>query len=128
LPRRLFEERISSYRIERDTALRLADEAGVPRTQLGKAIGTTNYKTVQEILEATQHIAHTEVDAQGKWSLVKLPSGLYNLSIFNVGAGSVSGSAEVEITDEDIVFVSGDPFVPAQIFRAGYFEQVLASR
>jgi hypothetical protein len=123
-----FEERISSYRQDRDMALRLADEAGVPRTQLGKAIGTTNYKTVQEILEVTEHMAHTESDAHGKWSIVRLPNGLYNLSVFELGAGSVSGSAEVELTDDDIVFVSGDEFVIPQIYRAGYFEQVLASR
>lgn len=123
-----FEERISSYRMDRDMALRLADEAGVPRTQLGKAIGTTNYKTVQEILEVTEHIAHTEVDAQGKWSIVRLPNGNYSLSIFELGAGSVSGTAEVALEEDDIVFVSGDEFVVPQIYRAGYFEQVLLSR
>ena len=122
-----FEERISSYRTDRDMALRLADEAGVPRTQLGKAIGTTNYKTVQEILEVTEHMAHTQTNAHGKWSLLKLPTGLYSLSIFDLGAGSSSGTAEVDLTDE-IVFVSGDEFVVPQIYRAGYFEQVLASR
>jgi hypothetical protein len=59
---------------------------------------------------------------------VKLPTGLYNLSIFELGAGSASGSAEIEMTDDDIVFVSGDEFVIPQIYRAGYLEQVLASK
>lgn len=121
-------ERLSSFRLERDTALRLAEEAGVPRTQLGKAIGTSNYRTVQEILQATEGISRTAGDENGKWSVVRLPNGNWNLSVFEIGVGNVSGSAEVVLTDDDIVFVSGDEFVVPQIFRNGFFDEVLSSR
>lgn len=121
-------ERLSSFRLERDTALRLAEEAGVPRTQLGKAIGTSNYRTVQEILQATESFSKTSGDENGKWSVVRLPNNNWNLSVFEIGVGKVSGSAEVVITDDDIVYVSGDEFVVPQIFRNGFLDEVLASR
>ena len=89
-------ERLSSFKSERDIALRLADDAGVPRTQLGKAIGTSNYKTIQEILAATEQLSHSSESADGKWSIIDLNNGTYNLAIENVGTLSVSGSATVK--------------------------------
>jgi hypothetical protein len=118
-------ERLSSFKSERDIALRLADQAGVPRTQLGKAIGTTNYRTVQEILEVTEASTHSEDAPDGKWSLTQMPSGDYNLAIHSMGVGSVSGTATVKIESDDLLFVDGDEFVIPQIYRNGYLEQII---
>lgn len=118
-------ERLSSFKAERDVALRLADQAGVPRTQLGKAIGTTNYRTVQEILEVTETSVISEDGADGKWSITQLPSGDYSLSIHSMGVGSVSGTAIVKITSSDLVFVEGDEFVIPQIYRNGYLDEIV---
>jgi hypothetical protein len=122
-------ERLHSFKNERDIALRLADQAGVPRTQLGKAIGTTNYRTVQEILEVTEVATHSETSADGKWSITTLPNGSYSLNIEGMGVGSVSGTAVVNIVDDgtDLEFVEGDAFVIPQIYRNGYLEQVILS-
>jgi hypothetical protein len=118
-------ERLSSFKSERDIALRLADQAGVPRTQLGKAIGTTNYRTVQEVLEATEAFMQSENAVDGKWSITALPDGNYSLSINSMGVGSVSGTAVVQITSDDLLFVDGDEFVIPQIYRNGYLEQIV---
>jgi hypothetical protein len=118
-------ERLSSFKSERDIALRLADQAGVPRTQLGKAIGTTNYRTVQEVLEVTESFMHSQNADDGKWSLTALPDGNYNLFINAIGAGSVSGNAIVQITSDDLLFIDGDEFVIPQVYRNGYLEQIV---
>jgi predicted transcriptional regulator len=118
-------ERLASFKSERDIALRLADQAGVPRTQLGKAIGTTNYRTVQEVLEVTESFMHSEDSADGKWTLTAMPDGNYTLSIHSMGTGLVSGSAVVQITSDDLVFIDGDEFVIPQVYRNGYLEQIV---
>lgn len=120
-------ERLSSFKSERDIALRLADQAGVPRTQLGKAIGTTNYRTVQEVLEATESFMRSEGAEDGKWTLTAMPDGNYSLSIHAMGVGSVSGSAVVRIESGDLVFIEGDEFVIPQVYRNGYLEQIVQS-
>ncbi len=121
------EDRVSSYRIERDLAMRLADESGVPRTQLGKAIGTTNYRTVQEILvsasEGVPHIDRTST----KYSLVVAGASLSDwlLTLTDVGPGSVSGAAVVREVNGELVHVDGDEFVIPQAYRQGYAEEIL---
>jgi len=121
------EERVSSFRIERDVAMRLADEAGVPRTQLGKAIGTTNYRTVQDILNsANEGIPQAEnVSTKFSLSCINPEQGIWNLSIHNVGPGSVSGSAEVRVSGEELVLVEGDGFVIPQVYRNGLAQEVI---
>lgn len=130
--RQELEQRTSGLRIERDIALRIADEAGVPRTRLGKAIGTTNYKTVQDILQATEDVIHTEVSAipaqvDARWSIVDMQDGTYTISINGMGVGSVTGSAIVRIVSDDLVYVSGDEFVIPQIYRNSLLEAVLGA-
>lgn len=120
-------ERLASFKAERDTALRLADEAGVPRTQLGKAIGTSNYRTIQEILQATENQVSVEESATGKWTLTRLPDGSFGLGIQNVGPGNVTGSATVKIIGEELEFVDGDMFVIPQVYRNGLLEGILQS-
>jgi hypothetical protein len=121
-------ERLSSYRQERDMALRLACEAGVPRTQLGKAIGTSNYKTVQEILAATEVVEHSSRDGVAEWSLVQVSDKIWNLTVKNLGPQMLNGYAEVELTDDEIIYVSGSEWVVTQIYRNGYAQEVLNSR
>jgi hypothetical protein len=119
------EVRLEQFTQERDTAVVLADQAGVPRTQIGRALGTSNYRTVQAILEAANEIVEGETLDESKWSLVKVPEG-WQLSITNLGAASVSGSAVVKITDEyELVSVSGDEFVVPQCYRNGIAEDII---
>lgn len=129
-------ERLSSFKSERDMALRLAEQAGVPRTQLGKAIGTSNYRTVLDILAETEgavvkpDLGHS---SNGKWSLTVLPGHYpdnYNLEIFEVGVGNITGSAQIVIDDgnpREIVFVDGNPAVVPAVYREGYAEEIIAS-
>ena len=123
--------RLSSIRHERDMALRLASDSGVPKTQLGKAIGTSNYRTVQEILAETEGvIKSTSIDAFNKGNLLveRDPSShnLYKLSIINFGENSMTGTATIEHNDQDeTVFIAGDAFVLPQIYRAGFEEVML---
>jgi hypothetical protein len=121
-------ERLSSYKQERDMALRLACEAGVPRTQLGKAIGTSNYATVQEILALTEVAEHVSDSGHGKWSLIQVSSNVWSLSVKNIGVQSLSGTAEVTLTGDEIIYVSGDAFVIPQIYMNGYADEVLENR
>jgi NACalpha-BTF3-like transcription factor len=125
-------ERLSSYKAERDIALRLAEEAGVPRTHLGKAIGTSNYRTVQEILAETEDaVIKPEISDSsiGKWSLTKLPNGNYTLEVFGIGVGNIRGHAEIIFDDysNEIVFVEGDPSVVPAVYRDNYAEEIIAS-
>jgi hypothetical protein len=129
-------ERLSSYKAERDIALRLAEEAGVPRTHLGKAIGTSNYRTVQEILSETED-AVVKPDladsSSGKWSLTALPGKApnnYNLEVFGIGIGNIRGHAHILIDDgtpREIVFVDGDESVVPAVYRDNYAEEIIQS-
>jgi hypothetical protein len=121
-------ERLSSYKTERDMALRLACEAGVPRTQLGKAIGTSNYATVQEILALTEVPEQSVSSGNGKWVLIQISANRWSLSIKNLGLQGLSGVAEVDLSDGDIVYVSGDEFVIPQIYMNGLAQEVLDGR
>jgi hypothetical protein len=122
--RALLNERLSVVREERDKALRLAAEAGVPRTRLGEAIGTSNYKTVQDILASTEG-AVTQSDSG--WTLVQNTGEQWTLQINAMGAGKVSGTALVKIYDDDIEFISGDALVISTIYREGLQNEVIQS-
>lgn len=116
---------IAETRRERDNALALAAQLGVPRTQLGKAIGTSNYRTVQEILAS---VAPEMTHSENGWSLVKgSERDTYTLQVTNLGVARVTGSAVVQIQDGDIEFLSGDAFVLPNIYREGLAEDVIAS-
>lgn len=119
------ENRLESYVNDRDVAVRLADEAGVPRTQIGRAMGTTNYRTVQDILERAMSLSVSATKVSGEnWSVTSEPDG-WRLAINDFGAGGVSGSAVVLVDDGDLVYVSGDEFVIPQAFRGGIVPEVI---
>lgn len=122
--------RLSSIRQERDMALRLAAEAGVPKTQLGKAIGTSNYRTVQEIMAETESVirSSTAEPHSGAKVVVERHGELerhYIVSIANFGENSLTGQAVVSDSNSELSTVDGDQFVLAQLYRAGYSEYVL---
>ncbi len=120
------EQRLESFSLERDQAVVLADQAGVPRTQIGKALGTSNYRTVQAILENAGVITRGEgADEFSNWSIVPVGSE-HQLTITNLGDASVSGSALVKVTEDyELVYVSGDGFVVPQVYRSGVAEDVI---
>lgn len=119
------ETRLTTYTEERDRAVRMADQAGVPRTQIGKAMGTTNYRTVQEILDRAKGVTgESFTDAERRWSVIKIAEG-WELTIRNLGAGSVSGIATINAVNGELVFIEGDAFVLPQIYRNNLAQEVL---
>lgn len=128
--KRELEERLEPYVRDRNAAVRLADDSGAPRTHIGKALGTSNYKTVQDILDATPTnsrsvettIAKNQTLTAG-WSVVETSEG-WRLTITSLGVGNVSGSAIVALVDDDLIWVDGDEFVIGQIYRNGLAEEV----
>jgi hypothetical protein len=122
--RQLLEDRLKVIREERDTAVRLAAEAGVPRTRLGEAIGTSNYKTIQDILASTENQVRK---SENGWSLIQTDAYDYTLQVTSFGVGKVTGSADVRISNGEIEYVAGDEFVIPAIYREGIAEEVMAS-
>lgn len=118
-------ERLSVHKSERDMALRLADEAGVPRTQLGKAIGTSNYKTIQDILAATQANETSFQDGSSEWTLIKTSGSSWSLTVHNLGVNSMSGTAEIGLGDGGISYVSGEPWIIPAVYREGYADDIV---
>jgi len=119
------ETRLESYVNDRDIAVRLADEAGVRRTQIGKAMGTTNYRTVQDILERAGGLSVASEQVSGdNWTVTAEQEG-WRLTISDFGSASVSGSAVVLSDNGELVFVSGDEFVIPQVIRNGVVAEVI---
>jgi hypothetical protein len=120
-------------------ALRLASDSGVPKTQLGKAIGTSNYRTVQEILaetEAVMRAGNTSKPDNSNTGKAEIGSvlverdpdneGVYRVSISNFGENSLSGTAYFVFSlDGELEFVHGEAFVIPQLYRAGYEDFVV---
>jgi hypothetical protein len=121
--------RLGSIKQERDMALRLASDSGVPKTQLGKAIGTSNYRTVQEILAETDSVLRSSGEPGPSSKIIverHSEVGLYQVSISNFGENSLTGTAIVGETDNrEIETVGGDQFVLPQLYRAGYGQFLL---
>ena len=121
--------RLGSIKQERDMALRLASDSGVPKTQLGKAIGTSNYRTVQEILAETDSVLRSSGESGPSSKIIverHSEVGLYRVSITNFGENSISGTAIIgETENREIETVDGDQFVLPQLYRAGYGQFLL---
>lgn len=130
--KRELQQRLAAIRHERDMAVRIAADAGVPKTQLGKAIGTSNYKTIQDILAQVESVLpSTGPTMSGKMSVVAgNAENEYVVTLLNFGDQSVSGTATIAFTDEEIEWASGDAFVLPQIYRnngsAELFHQINA--
>jgi hypothetical protein len=120
--------RLSTIRHDRDMALRLAAEEGVPKTQLGKAIGTTNYRTVQEIMALTDGVV-ASVESGGTSIDVRRAEvdGWFVVSVTNLGDRKLSGEVVVTLDNEkNLDYVEGDEFVIPQLYRAELVDSVVA--
>ena len=119
-------KRLAGVKHERDTALRLAAEAGVPKTTLGKAIGTSNYRTVQEIMAQTDGIAMSDgSDTKIEVSRSNI-DGQFSVAVSGLGDQRVSGEAIVRLDDAgNLDYMDGDAFVIPQLYRAGLIDAVL---
>lgn len=120
--------RLAVIRHERDMAIRLAADAGVPKTQLGRIIGTSNYKTIQDILALTESVLSSSqvANASGKVSVVAEGDGKFLVHLTNVGDQSVSGSAIIGLDSSgSIELISGDAFVIPQIYRNDLLDVVV---
>lgn len=117
--KRELQQRLATIRHERDMAVRIAADAGVPKTQLGKAIGTSNYKTIQDILAQVESVMpSTSATVSGKMSVVAgSVTGEYVVTLSNFGDQSVSGQAVISFGEDEVEVVSGDAFVLPQIYR-----------
>ena len=118
-------EQLSAIKSKRDVALRLAAEAGVPRTQLGKSIGTSNYKTVQDILAETKDVVTNSVNAG--WTVAKQHDGTYRIVLSNFGFAKVSGDAVVSIVDGEFEHIDGDMFVIDHLYQNDAVKDILDS-
>lgn len=120
------QEKLKDYVVERNRAVVMADRAGVPRTQIGRAMGTSNYRTVQEILEdAIDSVEFFEGESD-KWAVSKVDNG-FELSIMELGAGAVSGTAIVRVVEGELEFVQGDPFVVPQVYRNNIAPEIIGA-
>lgn len=114
--------RLSSIRHERNMALKLASDAGVPKTQLGKAIGTSNYRTVQEILADIESMVQPSSNqvSGGSIEVETNGDGQFLIVINNFGDNSLSGSVLVSENNGELTYIAGEAFVLPQVYRAGY--------
>lgn len=117
--------RLASARHERNIALRIAAEAGVPKTQLGKAIGTTNYRTVQDILSESDSGVELSTTTNKGVVVEAEPTGGYRITISKIGDSDVAGSAVVSLAGDNLEFISGDQFVIPQVYRNNFAEYVI---
>ena len=125
--KRELQQRLSAIRHERDMAVRIAADAGVPKTQLGKAIGTSNYKTVQDILAQVDSVIPSTFvpNVSGKMSVVGgSVANEYIVTLNNFGDQGVSGQATVVVAGDDVQVISGDAFVLPQIYRNNAIEDL----
>ena len=101
-----------------------ADLLGVPRTQIGKSMGTTNYKTVLEVLEAAQAKfgsgAVSSGDIIDDFSVTPLKEGL----IITTHAVQHGGSFIVKETDNGFEFSDGDKFAFLSCRDSGLLEEI----
>jgi len=119
-------KRLVGIRRERDTALRLASDAGVPKTQLGKAIGTSNYRTVQEIMAEVENVTSTEGTDTKIEVEISMEPGIFLVSVSGLGDQKVSGRVLAYVDDDgSLVYDEGDAFVIPQLYRAGLSDSVI---
>jgi len=121
--------RLENIRNERDNALRYADQMGVPRTQLGKAIGTTNYKTVQEILGSglpTLSSVNSDIIGAEKFKIDVVSEHACQVYLTDVGDTNFTGTALIAVNDNnELEFIDGDLAVITQIYRNNLLDNIL---
>ncbi len=120
--------RLETIRNERDSALRYAVQVGVPKTQLGKAIGTSNYKTVQEILGSGMPVgvaSSTAISAE-KLKINVVSENAFEVYLTDVGDSGFTGYALMSVSPAgELEFIDGDLAVITQIYRNNLLDDVL---
>jgi len=121
-------KRLAGIRHERDTALRLASEAGVPKTQLGKAIGTSNYRTVQEIMAGTSNVVSGDDESGTRIEVQRSTiDGKFSVVVSGLGDQHLSGEVLLRLDDEQgLQYVDGDAFIIPQLYRTGLVDVVVS--
>jgi hypothetical protein len=118
--------RLENIKNERDNALRYAVQAGVPKTQLGKAIGTSNYKTVQEILGPTFTEVNASIIGAEKLKIDVMSENSCQVYLTDVGDSGFTGSAFMSVSpDGELEFIDGDLAVITQIYRNNLLNNIL---
>lgn len=117
--------RLENIKNERDNALRYAVQVGVPKTQLGKAIGTSNYKTVQEILGTS--VPNVSAALGGDRIRVDIiEDNVCQITLNDVGETGFSGVAVIRVDSQnELEFVDGDLAVLTQVYRNNLVANVL---
>jgi hypothetical protein len=124
---RELQRKLEPFIKDRDLAVKRADEVGVPRTQIGRTLGTTNYKTIQDILEQFGIAPRTQAGTipNKPWSCLSTPDG-WKLTITKLGPAGLTGSAIVKLDDDgQLERVDGDYFVVGAIYTNGFSEEVI---
>lgn len=121
-------KRLAGIRHERDTALRLASEAGVPKTQLGKAIGTSNYRTVQEIMAGSSNVVAGDEESGTRIEVQRSTiEGQFSVVVSNLGEQRLSGEVLLQVDNEQgLQYLDGDAFIIPQLYRAGLVDVVVS--
>jgi len=113
--------RLEASRNERDNALRYASQIGVPKTILGKAIGTSNYKTIQEIIGSgipTLTSVSENIIGAEKLKIDVVSEHTCQVYLTDVGDNAFSGTALIAVSDDnELEFIDGDLAVITQIYR-----------
>jgi len=118
--------RLENIKNERDNALRYAVQVGVPKTQLGKAIGTSNYKTVQEILGMTLSEVNTNIIGAEKLKIDVVSENSCQIYLKDIGDSGFTGTALVSVSDAgELEFIDGDLAVITQIYRNNLLNNIL---
>jgi DNA-binding phage protein len=125
--KRELQQRLAAIRHERDMSVRIAADAGVPKTQLGKAIGTSNYKTIQDILAQVESVMPSAgPSVAGKMSVVAgNVQGEFIVTLSNFGDQGISGQATITFGEDDVETTGGDAFVLPQIYRNNAIDDLL---
>lgn len=77
------------------------NQQGVPVSQICTAYGTKNRNAIYDIInETTQAVRRIEGET---WDMVSTGSSTYIINIRDLGPGRWSGSANIEIKDNDVV-------------------------
>ena len=118
--------RLYSYRVERDRAARVAFEVGASKASIGRHLGTKNYTSVSQILESAG-VAPQANTAHPEWSVERLAPGRAIVRAYGIGDAKLSGSATIvlDADGENFSTEDGDAFIEIQLYKLGFKDQVI---
>lgn len=118
--------RLYSYRVERDRAARVAYEVGASKASIGRHLGTKNYASVSQILESAGIAPQTD-KAHPEWSVERVAPGKALIRSYGLGDAKMSGSATIVLDEdgENFSTIDGDAFIEIQLYKLGFKDQVI---